>query len=62
MPWSIFDIADIEKEIGKLEEQSAQPDFWLDQANAQGVMRQLSENKKTVQQLKGVNSAWDLYS
>ena len=49
-PWSIFDIANVEKEITKLEEQSAKPDFWLDQANAQTIMRQLSEKKKTVQQ------------
>jgi peptide chain release factor 2 len=32
-----------------LEKQSAQPDFWLDQANAQSVMRQLAEQRKVVQ-------------
>jgi peptide chain release factor 2 len=49
-PWSIFDIAAKEKDITTLEEQSAKPDFWLDQVNAQAVMRQLAQKKKTVQQ------------
>jgi len=49
MPWSIFDVAGKEKEITGLEKQSAQPDFWLDQANAQNVMRRLAEQKKVVQ-------------
>ena len=38
-----------EKEIAKLEKQSARADFWLDQANAQNVMRQLAEQKRVVQ-------------
>jgi len=46
--WSIFDIATREKEIGKLEKQSAQPGFWLDQAKAQSIMRQLAGQKKMV--------------
>jgi len=32
-----------------LEKQSTRPDFWLDQANAQNVMRQLAEHKRVVQ-------------
>jgi len=36
-------------EITGLEKQSAQPDFWQDQANAQSVMRQLAEQRKVVQ-------------
>ncbi|MFC2060434.1 peptide chain release factor 2 [Chloroflexota bacterium] len=44
-----LDIATREEEIVKLEKQSAQPEFWLDTANAQDVMRQLSEATKTVQ-------------
>ncbi len=31
-----------------MEKQSAQPDFWLEQAKAQSVMRQLAEQKKLV--------------
>ncbi len=31
-----------------MEKQSAQPDFWLDQAKAQSVMRQLAEQRKLV--------------
>ncbi|OGO18475.1 MAG: peptide chain release factor 2 [Chloroflexi bacterium RBG_16_50_11] len=50
----MFDIANIEKEIGKLEEQSAKPDFWLDQPNAQSVMRQLAEKKRTAQRWRGL--------
>jgi peptide chain release factor 2 len=37
-----------------LEEQSTRPDFWQDQANAQGIMRQLAEKKKTVQRWRGL--------
>ncbi len=53
-PWSIFDIAGKEKEITDLEKQSAQPDFWLDQVNAQGVMRQLAEKTRVVQRWRGL--------
>jgi len=35
--------------MARLEKQSARPDFWLDQAEAQSVMRRLSEIQKTVQ-------------
>ncbi len=47
--WCIFDIAAKEKEIAKLEKQSAQPDFWADTIQAQNTMRQLSEIKKAIQ-------------
>ncbi|MCK5576810.1 MAG: PCRF domain-containing protein, partial [Dehalococcoidales bacterium] len=47
--WCIFDIAGKEEEITRLEKQSAQPDLWLDQANAQNVMRQLAEQRRVVQ-------------
>jgi len=53
-PWSIFDIAGKEKEIVKLEERSAKPDFWLDQANAQDVMRQLADGRRAVQRWRGL--------
>ncbi|MFC1917348.1 peptide chain release factor 2 [Chloroflexota bacterium] len=38
-----------EAEIKKLETQSARPDLWEDPGNAQAVMRQLSELKKSVE-------------
>jgi peptide chain release factor 2 len=53
--WSIFDIPETEKEIVKLEEQSVQPGFWDNQANAQSVMRQLAEKKKVVQRWRGLD-------
>jgi peptide chain release factor 2 len=37
-----------------LEKQSAQADFWLDQARAQGVMRRLADHKKTVEKWRGL--------
>jgi len=37
-----------------LEEQSAQPDLWLDQAKAQSMMRQLAEQKRLVEIWRGL--------
>jgi len=37
-----------------LEKQSAQPDFWSEQAKAQSVMRQLAEHKKVVEEWRGL--------
>ena len=48
-PWCIFEVVPKEAEIKKLEKQSAQPDLWGDPGNAQAVMRQLSELKKSVE-------------
>jgi peptide chain release factor 2 len=53
-PWSVFDIAGKEKEIAALEERSASPDLWQDRNNAQNVMRQLADKKKTVQRWRGL--------
>ena len=47
--WCIFDIASKEKQIARIEKQTAEPDFWLDQSKAQNVMRRLSTLKKTVE-------------
>ncbi|MFQ6122020.1 MAG: peptide chain release factor 2 [Dehalococcoidales bacterium] len=44
-----LDIAAREEEISRLEKQSSQPDFWLDQVKAQNIMRQLAGQKKVVQ-------------
>ncbi|MBI4267152.1 MAG: peptide chain release factor 2 [Chloroflexi bacterium] len=52
--WCIFDIAAKEQEIARLEEMSAQPDFWLAQAEAQGAMRRLAEQKKIVEKWRGL--------
>ncbi|MFC2001519.1 peptide chain release factor 2 [Chloroflexota bacterium] len=49
-----LDIAAREKIITKLEKQSANPDFWLDQIKAQSVMRQLAEESKVVQRWRGL--------
>ena len=37
-----------------LEKRSSQPDFWLDQTEAQSAMRQLSELKKAVERWRGL--------
>ncbi len=37
-----------------MEKQSAQPDFWLDQTNAQNTMRQLAEQTKMVQRWREI--------
>ncbi len=43
-----------EKEIARLEAQSAQPDFWSDRAKAQHVMQLLSERRKVVDRWREV--------
>ncbi|HTY82045.1 MAG TPA: peptide chain release factor 2 [Dehalococcoidales bacterium] len=48
-----LDVAGKEKEIAALEARSAQPDFWQDRNNAQAVMRQLADKKKTVARWRG---------
>jgi len=52
--WCIFDIAAREAEISKLEKESAQPAFWLDQNKAQETMRRLAEQKRMVEQWRGL--------
>ncbi|MDD5338768.1 MAG: peptide chain release factor 2 [Dehalococcoidales bacterium] len=49
-----LDVPNLEKEIVKLETQSSQPGFWEDQNKAQGLMRQLADKKKTVEQWRGL--------
>ena len=46
--WCIFDVAGKEDEITRLEKQSAQPDFWADQAVARSTMRKLAEHRRVV--------------
>ena len=40
--WCVFDVAGKEKEIERLEKESAAPDFWNEQDRAQAHMRRLS--------------------
>ncbi len=40
--------------MAALEKLSSAPDFWVDRAHAQGVMRQLAEKNKTVQRWRGL--------
>ncbi|TEU18737.1 MAG: peptide chain release factor 2 [Dehalococcoidia bacterium] len=44
----MFDIPDEEKEIARIEAESAQPDFWSDPAKAQAIMRRLGVKKNLV--------------
>jgi peptide chain release factor 2 len=46
--WCVFDVAGREKEIEKLEKESAAPDFWDDQTKAQAEMRRLSKLRDEV--------------
>jgi peptide chain release factor 2 len=52
--WSVFDITGKEKEITDLEKQAAAPGLWQDRNNAQNVMRQLADRKRTVQRWRGL--------
>jgi peptide chain release factor 2 len=56
-PWSVFDIAGKEREIARLEKRSAEPDFWLNQTEAQSVMRQVAELKKVVSKWREVEKS-----
>jgi peptide chain release factor 2 len=46
--WCVFDVAGKEKEIERLEKESAAPGFWNDQARAQMQMRRLAELRDEV--------------
>jgi len=54
MPWCIFEVAAKEKESTRLETQSVQQDFWLDQVNAKKVMRRLAQINKVVENWRGL--------
>ena len=62
--WCVFDVTGKEKEIEKLEKESAAPDFWNDQARAQAHMRRLSSLQYEVTTWRDlssrVNDALDL--
>ncbi len=44
----------MEKEIARIEKESAEPYFWSDTEQAQQVMRRLAENKKVVETWRGI--------
>jgi peptide chain release factor 2 len=45
----------MEKDIARLEKQSARSDFWSDQTKARKVMQQLAEKRRTVDEWRGLN-------
>jgi len=47
-------VADREKKIAQLQKQSIKPEFWLNSARAQDVMRQLAEQKRVVETWRGL--------
>ncbi|MDD5037860.1 MAG: peptide chain release factor 2 [Dehalococcoidales bacterium] len=49
-----LDIAAKEGEIARLEKQSTQPDFWLDQSVAQSILKRLAELRKVVDVWRGL--------
>ena len=54
MSWCVFDIAQKEREIAKLEEESSAPDFWQEHERAQGIMRHLAELKGEVERWRAL--------
>jgi peptide chain release factor 2 len=54
MIWSAFDVPSKEKEIARLEKESAASEFWQDASAAQVVMRRLSSLKKQVDEWRGM--------
>lgn len=52
--WCVFDVAQKEREIERIEMESSSPDFWGDQERAQGVMRHLGELKGEVERWRGI--------
>ncbi len=54
MLWCIFDIMAKEREISRLERESARPDFWQNQTRAQRIMRRLAEQQRVVEGWRGL--------
>jgi peptide chain release factor 2 len=53
--WCVFDVVGKEKEIEKLQKESAAPDFWNDQVAAQAHMRRLSYLEEQVDIWRGLS-------
>jgi peptide chain release factor 2 len=56
MSWCVFDIAGIEAEAARLEEQSAAPDLWNDSQSAQDLMRRLSAVRGRIATWRGLEA------
>lgn len=50
---STFDVPALNAKIADLEQLSAQPDFWNDQANAQKQLQELNDYKSNLEQVQG---------
>ncbi|MCG8500178.1 MAG: peptide chain release factor 2 [Firmicutes bacterium] len=54
-----LDVASMKQEIGSLEEQSADPDFWSDMANSQKVLQRIKALKEKVQRFEMLTQDWE---
>ena len=54
-----LDLENLKKEIGKLEEESAQPDFWNDSANSQKILQKMGGLKAKVAQFNKLEESFD---
>ncbi len=52
----VFDLADSEQELSKLEKQAADPALWSDNQAAQGVMKRLADLRSEVENWKSIQS------
>jgi peptide chain release factor 2 len=46
---AVFDVPELESEVTRLEDQSAQPGFWDDPQSAQSVMRRIAEAREQIE-------------
>ena len=54
-----LDLDNLKTEITKLEEQSAQPDFWNDVENSQKISQKIGEDKNIVQSYEKLRESYD---
>lgn len=54
-----LDLENLKKEIGKLEEESAQPDFWNDSENSQKILQKMGGLKAKVAQFNKLEESFD---
>ena len=55
----VLDLDNLKAEIVKLEEQSAQPDFWNDVENSQKISQKIGEDKNIVQSYEKLRESYD---
>lgn len=53
-PWCVFDVAEQERRVAKLEEQSAEPGFWEQPEAAQRAMQERAQLKENVDRWRGL--------